>query len=183
MANAKKMNFVILGLLSHEPMTGYDIKKVMDTQLSMFWGASFGSIYPTLSEMLSQGLITKENISTNDREKLQYTITQKGHEFLHEWLVLPVEKDELRYETLLKLFFGSENGPAGTIKHIEAFEEKIASQLVILKRSVQILEQILHTEDAHLYYLLAAKFGVTTYEGYLNWCSEAKEILRQKELG
>lgn len=27
MANTKKMDYVLLGLLSHEPMTGYEMKK------------------------------------------------------------------------------------------------------------------------------------------------------------
>ena len=49
MASEKKMDCVILGLLSNESMTGYEIKKRMDTTLKFFWSASFGSIYPTLS--------------------------------------------------------------------------------------------------------------------------------------
>ena len=30
MANTKKMDYVLLGLLSHESMTGYEIKKRLD---------------------------------------------------------------------------------------------------------------------------------------------------------
>jgi len=48
MANEKKLDCVILGLLSHEDLTGYEIKKRIDTGLKLFWSASFGSIYPTL---------------------------------------------------------------------------------------------------------------------------------------
>jgi hypothetical protein len=42
---------------------------------------------------------------------------------------------------------------------------------------VQNLEEIKDLEDAHVYYLLTAKFGVKTYEAYLSWCKEAKEEL------
>ena len=38
MANTKKMDYVLLGLLSHEPMTGYEMKKRLDTTLRFFWG-------------------------------------------------------------------------------------------------------------------------------------------------
>lgn len=48
MANTKKMDYVLLGLLSHEPMTGYEMKKRLDTSLRFFWG---GSIYPTLNSL------------------------------------------------------------------------------------------------------------------------------------
>ena len=50
MAIEKKSDCVILGLLSHEDLTGYEIKKRMDTALKYFWGASYGSIYPALME-------------------------------------------------------------------------------------------------------------------------------------
>lgn len=38
MAIEKKSDCVILGLLSHEDLTGYEIKKRMDTALKYFWG-------------------------------------------------------------------------------------------------------------------------------------------------
>lgn len=38
MAIGKKSDCVILGLLSHEDLTGYEIKKRMDTALKYFWG-------------------------------------------------------------------------------------------------------------------------------------------------
>ena len=60
MASEKKIDCVILGLLSHESLTGYEIKKIMDTTLKFFWGASYGSIYPTLKSMVDSGLVTKE---------------------------------------------------------------------------------------------------------------------------
>ena len=180
MANTKKIDCVILGLLSHEPLTGYDIKQRMDTALRMFWGASYGSIYPTLNSMLLDGRITSEDISENGREKIQYTITDIGRSYLTNWLSMPVEKDELRYETLLKLFFGSESGADATLGHIDAFEQKITKELKELRGSVQILEQIQGTQEAHLYYLLTAKFGVKTYEAYLDWCEEARTMLKDE---
>ena len=59
MATEKRLDYVILGLFSHEKLTGYEIKKRMDTALKYFWGASYGSIYPTLSDLVNRGLATK----------------------------------------------------------------------------------------------------------------------------
>lgn len=44
---------------------------------------------------------------------------------MKEWLRQPIEKDELRYETLLKLFYGNEEGPEQALRHIEAFRERV----------------------------------------------------------
>jgi len=182
MANSKKMDCVILGLLSHKPMTGYEIKKQMDYSLRFFWGASYGSIYPTLNNLVKDGMIVSKDISENGRDKIQYTITEKGSKHLKKWLILPVEKDELRYETLLKLFFGCENGVQETLHHIEVFENKTKKELAFLKMMEAELEQIKDTEDAHIYYLLTVRFGVKTYEAYLSWCEEAKKCLEESKV-
>lgn len=180
MATEKKLDCVIMGLLSHEEMTGYEIKKRIDTVLKYFWGASYGSIYPTLSDLVDRGLATKREGTENKRNKLIYTITDSGRSYLKEWLALPVTKDELHYETLLKLFFGGEVGSEEILKHIDRFEAKIRQELPILQLCVEQLSHILENDD-HKYYYLTAKFGVETYQGYLKWCQEAREMLNGSE--
>jgi hypothetical protein len=96
---------------------------------------------------------------------------------LAEWLRLPAEKDELRYETLLKLFFGNEAGELQAISHIEAFQEKIEKELPYLLGSQQNLEKHIDSDKTHKYYLLTVKFGIQTYNAYLKWCKEAKKML------
>lgn len=178
MANEKKMNQVILGLLSHESLTGYEIKKSIDTMLKYFWSASYGSIYPTLSELVQDGFVTKKEMVENGRDKIVYTITDAGRGHLKEWLAIPVTKDELRYETLLKLFFGSVAGTQISLEHIENFEEKTKSELPYLQEAVKTLEGILE-DDSHKYYMLTAMFGVKVYQAFLEWCNEAKHILKE----
>lgn len=177
MANEKKMDCVILGLLSHESLTGYEIKKRMDTTLRFFWGASYGSIYPTLNSLVNDSLVTKLETKANGRDKVIYTITADGKEYLKKWLALPVTKDELRYETLLKVFFGGEAGSDVTLEHIHNFQSKIASELPLLKGTVHKLSQIQNDEKAHKYFLLTAMFGERVYETYLEWCKAAEKIL------
>lgn len=177
MANEKKIDCVILGLLSHEDLTGYEIKKRMDTTLKYFWNASYGSIYPALNDLVDRGLATKKEDTGNKRTKLIYTITDDGREYLKKWLTLPVEKDELRYETLLKLFFGNEQGAEQAISHIEAFGKKIEKELPYLLNAEEILKKSLDEDTAHKYYLLTVEFGIKTYRTYLEWCKEAKKLL------
>ncbi len=182
MANTKKMDYVLLGLLSHESMTGYEMKKRLDTTLRFFWGGSYGSIYPTLSQLEGEGKVTREDTSSNGREKISYSITEYGKESLKEWLREPVQKDELRYETLLKLFFGNETGMEGAMEHIGRFEEKCKGELNILTMMAGNLAQHLE-DDTHKHYYLTVTFGIKTYECYLEWCREAKEQIKEWEKG
>ena len=181
MANEKKIDCVILGLLSHEELTGYEIKKRMDTTLRYFWSASYGSIYPALNDLVNRGLATKREDAENRRNKLIYTITDEGRNYLKKWLTLPVEKDELRYETLLKLFFGNEQGAEQAIAHIKAFQEKFEQELLHLLNIEKILNENLNEDTTHKYYLLTVQFGIKTYRTYLEWCKEAETFLSDNE--
>jgi len=51
-------------------------------------------------------LATKREVNENKRNIHSYTITKNGQNHLKKWLTSPVKKDELRYKTLIKLFFG-----------------------------------------------------------------------------
>lgn len=182
MANKKKMDQVILGLLSHESMSGYEIKKRIDMWLTFFWNASYGSIYPTLNELEQDKLVTKNQTSDKGRNKNIYAITDAGKQHLQKWLESSGARDELRYETLLKVFFGSESGMYNTINQINEFERKIEQSLPMLKMAYQNLEG-LQEEETHKFYLLTVMFGIKTYNAYLEWCKEAKQMLESEVKG
>lgn len=170
---------VILGLLEHEDLSGYDIKKEIDNGISFFWKGSFGSIYPSLNAMEKEGLITKasDSGSVNKRGKSLYSITEAGKDHLIAWLKDSKASNDLKYETLLKLFFGGAVGRKATTKTIEQFEQDISSELQLLKNYQKNLAGVLNQSEDHLYFYLTVTFGVETYEGYLRWCKEAKQML------
>jgi DNA-binding PadR family transcriptional regulator len=177
MAPERKIDYLILGLLSDRDLTGYEIKKVIDTTLNYFWSSSYASIYPALRGLVDRGLAIKRKDTTSNRKKLIYSITDEGRSSLKEWLTVPVEKDELRYETLLKLFFGDEQGPEQALLHIDALEEKVGKELAYLLSVEKVLRDHLGEDSSHTYYLLTVRFGIKSYQCYLEWCQEARETL------
>jgi DNA-binding PadR family transcriptional regulator len=48
----------ILGLLMGEPLHGYEIRKQLSELLGLSGAISYGSLYPTLARLHSQGLVT-----------------------------------------------------------------------------------------------------------------------------
>lgn len=178
MASDRKIDMVILGLLSHENLTGYDIKKRIDGGISFFWKGSFGSIYPSLSAMEKDGRIKKLPISNREggREKIWYSITESGRESLLEWIQTEKVSNDLKYETLLKVFFGNCGNKDDIIKAIDDFENDALRNLQVLNVFKGRLEPILSEED-HKYYYLTVLFGISTYEAQIKWCKEARDIL------
>ena len=76
----------ILALLTIEPMTGYELVKILDDTLGLLWAAPHSQIYPELRKMEGSGLIDAENVPRGARaEKRLYTITKHGVEELQRW--------------------------------------------------------------------------------------------------
>lgn len=182
MAKDRKIDMVILGLLTHENLTGYDIKKRIDSWIRFFWKGSFGNIYPALSAMEKDGLVKKEKDmpKQNGREKIWYAITDEGRKTLNAWLENSKATNDLKYETMLKIFFGASVAPSISVRTIEEFEKEVGEDLALLKLYKEDLSNRLDERD-HVHYYLTVSFGVETYEGYLRWCKEAKKLLENRE--
>lgn len=177
-----KTKYVILGLLNHEDCSGYDIKNRVDVALSQFWSAGFGQIYPTLKKLEEDGLIYHCDSSyAYGPERKIYRITEEGKEELERWLKEPVEKEEVRYEILLKLFFGGAGSREAAIDHIQSFQQRNEALLTNLTAMQQELQHIIALSEDHKYYYLTALFGSKIYHAYIDWADEAMRILEAGE--
>ena len=65
-ASLRQTDYVILGLLGERPMSGYEIKKVVDIRFRFFWNESFGQIFPSLKRLLEEGLIAEAEAARRD---------------------------------------------------------------------------------------------------------------------
>ena len=111
------------------------------------------------------------------REKILYSITDKGRRALEEWLNEDKMVNDMRYEILLKTFFGGIADEAVTLKNIELFEEEVERSLFMLKMYQEKLADHLDERD-HVHYYMTVSFGVEVYQAYLNWCRESKKLLK-----
>ena len=112
----RTLKYSILGLLSQNPMTGYDIaREFSDHALSNFWYATHGQIYPEMNKLVQEGLVKYEVvIQGKSLEKKLYTITPKGSKEFTDWLILdePVEqtpKDVFRLRAFFSEFASKED--------------------------------------------------------------------------
>jgi len=105
-----KTSFAILGILTHGPQSGYDIKKHIGQSIGYFWQESYGQLYPALKTLVEQEYATMQ-VEKNDGkpDKKVYQITDRGKTALKAWLEKPIESmPKVRHELLLKLFFGKQ---------------------------------------------------------------------------
>lgn len=135
MARSNTLQYMILGLLTRQPMTGYDIKQIFDKEKAEFWTAPFSQIYPELNRLLNKELISLvESTEVNSRRKV-YQLTKLGTDTFMDWLKLPLSPEITQLNNddfILRLhFLGKE-------------------QIDILKALLEIRERTLKLELAEL---------------------------------
>jgi DNA-binding PadR family transcriptional regulator len=174
--------YAILGLLTHEDMSGYDIKKRIDSSINNFWCAGYGQIYPALKVLEKDGFVTKAaGANVKGPERIIYSITESGRKMLIDWLETSSEKEYVKYEILLKLFFGNMLSVQDNIKKIMEFRTRNQEKLKMMELFSENLEKVLADNRDHYYYYLTVLFGKYTYKAYLDWADEAVKILEDME--
>jgi len=181
MYSKNKTRYLILGLLSESHLSGYEIKKILDTRFSYFWSESFGQIYPELNSMEKDGviqeIISKEVLGR--RNTCKFEITQRGLHELKDWLARPVEKEVVRYELLLKLYF-SHLTPAETMMdHMREFQINHRKQQIIFDTFQKELKENLDMHDNHPEILMVLLFGQKVWKAYDEWCQEVMDTLNK----
>jgi len=182
----KKTQFVILGLLSEGPLTGYDIKKIIDLRFSFFWNESYGQIFPMLKQLSEEHLIelvsNQPSMSpSSKREKNYYQITEQGRMALLSWLKEPVETETVRFEILLKMYFSNEIDSVVMKEHIEAFKSRYIDKLTMLDLFSAELRPIVDLHDNHAEVLSVINFGQKVYRAYVEWSDETLKQLEKKK--
>lgn len=100
------LRHAVLGLLSVRPMSGYEVKKIIDGSVAHFWSADQSQIYRTLGALVSDGLATRQTVVQDERPNLHlHSITDAGTEALDAWLVSPLARPVTRDAFLARLFF------------------------------------------------------------------------------
>ena len=179
---SKKTDFALLGILTHGPQSGYDIKKHISQSIGYFWQESYGQLYPTLKNLVASGF-AKMHIETNEGkpDKKVYEITKEGRNHLKIWLANPIElMPKLRHELLLKLFFGSESSPEICIKHLEQYKTNCQDCYEELTDIKSLLENDFQNKKESTYWLLTVSYGLICSKSEVEWCNESIGILKKE---
>ena len=102
--------FGLLGLLTYQDSTGYDLTKSFEDSLNNFWHAQSSQIYRELDRMEQKGWVTSRNIIQDKRpNKRLYSITEAGRESLMAWLSEAAPEFDHPHEAILmRVFFGAD---------------------------------------------------------------------------
>jgi PadR family transcriptional regulator AphA len=166
---------VLLGFLTRGDLTGYELKGAMDESVGFFFGASYGSIYPTLRSLEEEGLVRSTLVVQTERpNKKVYSLTPEGRAYFLEALGEPPAEDSFRSEFLMQLFFGYHQDPERVLAMIEDHRTTLGSALARLRGTEEEIREIPRAR----YGLMCLRYGLVYYENTLAWLDDVEREVR-----
>ncbi len=97
---------LLLSVLMAGPATGYDIKKIMENEVSTLLDVSLSNLYPALNELAEEGLVTCLKVEQDNRpNKKVYELTEAGRTTCMKALMSGEARHRLRSEFFFILSF------------------------------------------------------------------------------
>ena len=173
-------SFAILGLLSIQPFTTYELAQQMDRTVSWFWPRAASMIYEEPKKLVAEGLATSQITFTGKRRSTVYEITDAGRASLRDWLDAPAAGMRVEFETMLKVAFAD----AGDVSQLRAAVREIRvdaeTRLAeVLDRSTQYATTGGPFPDRLPIAAITGKLLMSQYEAVVQWARWAEDVTDQ----
>lgn len=181
-AGTVSLRHFILGLLTQQPMSGYDIKRFLKGLSWLIGNPSGGSLYPVLRCLRQEDLVTVEIVPGLDRPPRKiYTITEAGRQELQAWVERPAVSKATLKAFVMRLLLAENFTFEGLTAHIQQRRAQVAAHYDDLHRAVEMSEE--KDEQGHF---LAMDYGLALASAELSWLDLtldklSKQPLRQED--
>jgi PadR family transcriptional regulator AphA len=182
------IRYAILGLLSGQPLSGYDLKKIISESEVFYWSGNNNQIYTALIRLHGAGLVTRQ---VQQQEGLPakkvYSITQKGREELRRWLFSTAELPEVHNTFLIQLACAD----GLTSQELDALLDQYAGELGLkLRMLVRVQKEKLnhsamtpdHTRRQAFLWKKISENVLSLYQNELDWVRSIRVELSTMEL-
>lgn len=177
------MNHAILGMLSHEAMTGYDLKKRMQRSLLMPWSGNNNQIYKALLELAEHSFVTSETLHREGApSKKVYTITPAGRAELRRWAGTAPEAFGARKTFLLQLAWAEDLSDEELIALLVQYEREIEIQMLMAQKepATRQLGQAKTPRTRRVWALIDENM-TAMYRAELAWIHKVKSVLGSRK--
>jgi PadR family transcriptional regulator AphA len=172
---AMHVRTLCLGVLSTGEASGYEIKKeIEEGMFNHFIEASFGSIYPALTQLAAEGLVTvRAEEQTGKPDKKVYAITEAGLKALGRLIAVLPAKDKYKSEFLFQMLLQQFITPQEVLMAID-------KQLSDLNGDLARIAECRCSEQPHAGARFVADYGEAVLTAAVKCLTEKKaELLRQ----
>lgn len=178
------LSYALLGFLSYAPMTGYDLKKILDDSINFFWVAQTSQIYRELKTLETEGYITSTlKPSEKGPDRREYKITESGAIQLKKWLSDLHVEEKMRNEFMIHIFFSSQIGAEELyIQMSNKLKEYLKEQqiLQVVADKIQDYAERFGKEEDSFYWKIVLSRGIHDVDAKVNWAKETLTLLKSK---
>ena len=131
------LDYIAMGMVLHEKLTGYDIKKEIEAGVGNFYTASYGSLYPALKKLTDKGYLTMTEQMHGNRAKKYYEVTEEGKTAFLVWLATPFDPNARSDSLLARIYFFGELPEETREQQLRAYElyhEEVLQKLKAMER-------------------------------------------------
>ena len=169
--------YAVLGLLGHirRPISGYEVRKVLDRSVGYIWQPSKTQLYAVLPRLVDAGLATSREVEQHGRpDKQLYRITRAGQVAICKWLDRDEDTtDPDRSVLVLKLFFGSQGNRDALVRQLGAFRDAYAHRLA----TYEAMRDEADGDDE--FTRLTLRYGIARAQAARDWANTAlRELTR-----
>ncbi len=179
-----RTRYVVLGMLTTAPMSGYGLRKAIEGSVGHFWQESYGQLYPTLRQLAGEGLVEpRATHGGPGRGGATYHLTARGRAALAAWLASPPVLEPSRNELLLKVFFAGAVPPEVTSRNLDAVAAVLRAERAELEAIAARMDALPRRgwhPDAP-YWRLTLDFGLEFMQTALTWLERAQRVLRARK--
>ncbi len=184
------LKYTLLGFLTYQPMTGYELKQRMDRSTNHFWHARLSQIYVTLKAMEEEELVASTIHEQQERpDRRVYQITPAGLADFDQWLAQPETELAPKKEfLLLKLFFAARLDRRALLAQLtlqrDLHRRQAAYYHTEIASAVRQAEKAYPTlaRDAR-FWEASRRFGEEYEALYTRWLEEMIDMVETEEQG
>jgi len=167
------LSLAILGLISLQPLSGYDLRKCFATTPMGHFSASPGAVYPALGRLEKAGWIQG---AQDDRQELRprrmFSLTEEGKAILVAYLSRGITREDVIWrldELLLRFSFMGHWVTKARVKRFLIQFGQEACRYVEVLRAQRASFPDLPSATARL----ALEYGIEQYQAAVRWADQA----------
>ena len=171
---------VLLGMVSLQPSTGYDLKRRFATTPMGVYQPSSGALYPALERLERRGLLASQALprAGHGRPPRRYQLTDEGRQAHLDWVRQPVVPETVAQDLglhLLRFVMMAQVLPEETVV---AFLTSLRTALAVFVGSLEKQAAAIETAG-NPYPALAVEHGLAVHRASLAWADQAIARLTQ----
>lgn len=175
------IKYVVLGYLSWQPATGYELKQTIANSETLPWSGNSNQIYRALLALDEEGLVTHQ-IETQEKlpDRKLYSITEAGRTALIEWALETPEAPQIKKPFLEQLLWADDVSPARLDQLLDQYLNAVGEKLFMVRvqadRKPDTPDRT--PREAYLWEMIRRNW-IATYELELDWIRQVRQELRQ----